>query len=350
MRMSLRSFAITFPLLTALAAAQTLTVGADAPPLRIEKWVKGAPVESFEPGKIYVIEFWATWCGPCIAGMPHLSKLQAAYKDKGVTILGVSSADRRNTLAKVEQMVADKGDGMGYTVAWDTERQTNEAYMKAAGQNGIPCCFLIDQKGKIAYIGHPSVLDIPLAGVVAGNWDATKGDETIAAARKQMQDVVEAVSADADKGKVALDAFASKYPMLVPMIDEQVFPRLLKSGKTEQAYVVAGRLVDHAIAQKDPMALNEVAWAIVDPEAKLGQRDLDLALKAADKAVELSNQKDGAILDTLARVWFWKGDYQKAVELQQKACAADKRPDIQASLKEYEGLLEKAKATGGKNE
>ncbi len=346
MQKSILSFAVTLPLLTALAAAQTLAVGADAPPLQINKWVKGDPIESFAPGKIYVVEFWATWCGPCIASMPHLSKLQATYKEKGVTVIGTTTADKNNTLAKVEAMVADKGDGMAYTVAWDDGHKTNDAYMKAAGKNGIPCAFLIDGKGKLAFIGHPATLDIPLAGVVDGTWDAAKGDEIIAAAMKQMQDVVEAVSADAGKGKVALDAFATKYPMLVPMVDEQVFPRLLKDGKAEQAYVVAGRLVDHAIAAKDPMALNEVAWAIVDPEAKLGKRDLDLALKAANQAVELSKQKDGAILDTLARVWFWKQDFQKALELQKKAVAADDRADLQASLKEYEQLVEKAKAKG----
>jgi len=344
MRKSMLSFAITLPLFTALAAAQTLAVGADAPPLQIEKWVKGDPIESFAPGKIYVVEFWATWCGPCIAGMPHLSKLQAAYKDKGVTIIGTSSADRNNTLAKVEAMVADKGDVMAYTVAWDDGRKTNEAYMKASGQKGIPCAFLIDGKGKVAYIGHPAVLDIPLAGVIDGTWDAAKGDEIIAAAMQQMEDVVEAVSADATKGKVALDAFATKYPMLVPMVDQQVFPRLLKDGKSEQAYAVAGRLIDHAIADKDPMALNDVAWAIVDPDTKLAKRDLDLALKAAAQAVELSQQKDGAILDTLARVWFWKQDYHKALELQKKAVAADDRADLKPALKEYEQLVEKAKA------
>src|SRR5262249_31039015 len=190
------SLAVAIPLLASVAAAQKLAAGADAPPLHIGKWVKGEPVEAFKPGKIYVVEFWATWCGPCIASMPHLTALQAGYKDKGVTIIGVTTADPNNTLDKVQTMVTDKGDGMGYTVAWDDGKKTNNDYMKAAGQNGIPCAFLIDGQGKLAYIGHPAVLDIPLAEVVAGTWDASKGEERIETVMKQLSEVVDAFAAD----------------------------------------------------------------------------------------------------------------------------------------------------------
>src|SRR5262245_13579999 len=132
--------------------AITLKVGDKAPALAIEKWVKGAPVASFEKGKVYMIEFWATWCPPCIASMPHITELQAKHKEQGFTVIGVTSVDKRgNSLEAVEKMVGDKGDaGMGYTIAWDKERTTSDAFMQAAGRNGIPCSFLIDRDGNIA--------------------------------------------------------------------------------------------------------------------------------------------------------------------------------------------------------
>src|SRR5213078_3372942 len=119
--------------------ARKLSVGDRAPELHIAKWVKGEPITGYEKGRVYVVEFWATWCGPCIASMPHLSALQKEYKGKA-TFIGVTSVDKHgNTLEKVEKMVADKGETMGYTVAWDNDRATNEAFMEASGQGGIPC-------------------------------------------------------------------------------------------------------------------------------------------------------------------------------------------------------------------
>ena len=80
----------------ATAAARpevTLKVGDPAPALKATKWLQGSEVKEFEKGKVYVVEFWATWCGPCIVMMPHMGDLQTEYKDKGVR----SSASRPRT-------------------------------------------------------------------------------------------------------------------------------------------------------------------------------------------------------------------------------------------------------------
>src|SRR5262249_30052693 len=131
--------------------------------------------------KVYIVEFWATWCGPCLAAQPHLTETQAKYKDKGLTIIGMTSEDPRNTLEKVEKMVKEREDKMGYTVAWDKGRTTNKAYMDAANQNGIPCAFIVNQDGQVAYIGHPMEMDEPLEQIIAGKHD-------IKAAAKKFKD------------------------------------------------------------------------------------------------------------------------------------------------------------------
>jgi thiol-disulfide isomerase/thioredoxin len=343
MNRSSLALGLALPLLAAAAPAQELKVGMDAPKLTIAKWVKGDAVPAFQPGKVYIVEFWATWCGPCIASMPHLSRLQAEYKDKGVTIIGVTSQDDRgNTLPKVEAMVAEKGDGMGYTVAWDDGRKTSTAYLDAARQNGIPCSFLVDGKGKLAYIGHPILLDTPLAGVLAGTWDPAKDKVDAEATFKALDQAVDAVAKDGDKARGALDAAVGKNRELQAIADQMLFGKLMQNGAYDRAAVIGAKLVDRAIAAKDADALNQVAWGIVDPDVKMEKRDLDLAMKAASKAVEFTKEQNGAILDTLARVWFWKQDYQKALEVQKKAVAADPRPDLKKSLEEYEGLVKKA--------
>ncbi|MEO6710851.1 MAG: redoxin domain-containing protein [Planctomycetota bacterium] len=322
----------------AAAPKASLAVGSPAPALTIEKWVKGEPVASFEKGKPYVVEFWATWCVPCVAGMPHLSALQREYKGKA-TIIGVTSLDKKNPLTAVEAMVKDKGAGMDYTVAWDTERKTNAAYMQAANQNSIPCCFVVDGTGTIAYIGHPMFLDMPLAEIVAGTWDLEKGNAAVADAKAQLDEIYKAVQKDPKSAAAKIAAFETKYPVFASLVAPMRFDALLASGDYDGAYKTASKLIDDAIARKSAVELNQYAWKIVDPEAKLEKRDLVIALRAAENAVAFTNEKDAAILDTLARVWFLKGDMKKAVEWQTKAAAAapagTMKTQIEGTLAEY---------------
>src|SRR5690349_23954639 len=113
------------------AADELLTVGSQAPELNVEHWLsKGPgdaqPVTRFEEGKVYVVEFWATWCGPCIQSIPHLTQLQNEYKDKGATVIGVASSEKgtesKAKLKGVKDFVAGKKDEMKYTVAYDDDR------------------------------------------------------------------------------------------------------------------------------------------------------------------------------------------------------------------------------------
>ena len=73
-----------------------LNIGDPAPPLRVNQWLKGTPVQKFEKGHVYVVEFWATWCQPCKLSMPHLSTLARQYKNK-VTIIGVDIYETKMT-------------------------------------------------------------------------------------------------------------------------------------------------------------------------------------------------------------------------------------------------------------
>jgi thiol-disulfide isomerase/thioredoxin len=146
----------------------TLAVGDPAPPLSVTKWMHGDPVEQLKPGKVYVLEFWATWCGPCIEVMPHLSKLQADNAHRGLVVIGVTSRDQKgNNLQSVTSFVNKKGGiDLNYRVAYCDDDKTERAYMQAAGQDGIPCSFVIGRDGKVAFIGHPKELDKVLPGLL----------------------------------------------------------------------------------------------------------------------------------------------------------------------------------------
>ncbi|MDV7394027.1 TlpA disulfide reductase family protein, partial [Arthrospira platensis SPKY1] len=89
-------------------------LGGAAPALNVSEFIKG-DVADVTDGGIYVVEFWATWCPPCRASIPHLTELQKKFKDKGVTFIGISQEDS----AEVKPFVESMGDAMQYTVAVD---------------------------------------------------------------------------------------------------------------------------------------------------------------------------------------------------------------------------------------
>lgn len=143
------------------APSKTLKVGDAAPELKVDKWVKGDEVKSFESGKVYAVEFWATWCPPCVKSIPHLTKLQKKHKDDGLTIIGVAASERQKAkgqdtrLDNLQNFVKGKGDQMNYAVAYDSDREMANDWMRAAGQTGIPTVFIVGGDGKVAWIGYP---------------------------------------------------------------------------------------------------------------------------------------------------------------------------------------------------
>lgn len=333
------------------ASAADLNVGDKAPPLKVGKWIKGEPVAAIEADKTYVMEYWATWCGPCIKAIPHVSELQAKHKD--VVFIGVNVWERDE--AKVEPFVQKMGDKMSYRVVMDDKTGGGDGamattWLKAAGQDGIPCSFIVTG-GKIVWIGHPMAMDDVLEKVVAGKFNVEaekKSTDEKAAAQaeqegamadvgQQFQDkVVKPLEAgDAASASAAVDALAKAHPTLSKRILHAGFVVFTKAGQSAPAYKAADELA--VAANDDAEALNELAWTIVD-DASVAERDYDRAEKYAARANELTDSKRADILDTLARVYAEKGQTAKAIEWQTKAVEhspADLKEELQKTLDEY---------------
>lgn len=268
-----------------------------------------------------------------------------------MTIIAVSKEDPNNSLEQVRKMTADKGDTMGYTVAFDDAGKTYADYMTAAGQRGIPTAFLVDKTGKIAYIGHPANMDIPMARVANGTWDPVKGPEdmqAMTAMRNKIASGARSVNAENAAELLGLVRdFTKRWPEVAGSLNSAKYSILVAAGEHAEAGVLGRELVQEAIHNKDSGTLNQIAWGIVDPEVKAKHRDISLALWAAEVAANLSEHKDAAILDTLARAHFWIGGIERAIQIQEQAVeltATDKRyasmaKGIEAALKEYREAL-----------
>ena len=150
--------------------------GKSAPSIQSLKLIKGKSPLQYTSDKLTVVEFWATWCKPCIEGMPHLSKLARQYCGK-IDFIGVNTLENlEDRETSVRQFVTDKGNDMDYIVALDDDQNTiQKAFMTASEQNGIPSAFLVNGQGEILWIGHPMNLDPVLEAAVKGNYSVDQG-------------------------------------------------------------------------------------------------------------------------------------------------------------------------------
>jgi thiol-disulfide isomerase/thioredoxin len=209
-------------------------LGCDAPTLAGLQWIKGEAVR-MQKDSVYVVEFWATWCGPCIKGMPHLTELQHAYREKGVTVIGIS----KESADTVRPFVAKRGTEMDYTVAVDSNGQVYEAYMKAFAQNSIPHAFIVDRAGIIAWRGHPMNMDTSLAQIVSGTFNAAQFARQLESENEQKTRtrLVFANKREAQEKKVAeFSAAIEKEPANVALHVARAEAYLGDSFSTELSY------------------------------------------------------------------------------------------------------------------
>jgi len=119
--------------------------GKPMPALSVTGWVNGQIRPDEIKGKVVIVDFYATWCGPCMAAIPHNNELLKKYKDKGLVIIGVCTSNRGQE--KMEQTARDKG--MEYPTARDPQLKSEKAW----GVHYYPTYAIIDRKGIVRSIG-----------------------------------------------------------------------------------------------------------------------------------------------------------------------------------------------------
>ncbi len=325
-------------------APVTVKVGDLAPAMDVKKWVKGTPVKELGHGKVNVVEFWATWCGPCKTSIPHLTELAHKYKGKatftGVSVFEDPRAKDESYLAKVKSFVEDMGPKMDYNVAADgLKASMANHWMIAAGQEGIPTAFVVDREGRIAWIGHPMMgLDEIVQKVVDGSFDMK------AEASKTAQESEKKAKAKADSDKLNSDAAAFvaaaragklevavqeldklfvKHPEAASQLALTKFSLLAKLSETS-AYEY-GKALSSGILKNDAESLNTIAWQIVDDKTTFKHPNFAAAVIIAKQSAEASQMNDPMCLDTYAYALFKNGDKDGAIGIESKAVALCER-------------------------
>ena len=295
----------------AVSTTDAANIGSKAPKLQIEHWVKGKPVDlaKADEKKIHILEFWATWCGPCRDSIPHLTKLQEKYKGKGVTVVGITDEPK----ATVERFVRRQGKQMEYTVAIEKGDTMSQAYMRAFGQTGIPATFVVDQKDRIVWVGHPkSGLDDVIDRLVKGTFDL---EEEIAKERAQIR---------------------------LQQLSVEYWERLVEGKKDDDTRKIGKELL--GLVKANAEVSSNIAWAVLTDDA-LKYRDLEFARAAAKAAYDLTKGSHPQIIDTYALALFESGKVNEAITLQKKAVSLardqQEKVQLQKSLDRFQATEKK---------
>jgi thiol-disulfide isomerase/thioredoxin len=364
---SIYSLMLVFCLLAMAANGQgtqlpLLNIGDPAPSLRMRGWLKGTAIRSFERGRVYVVEFWATWCGPCIAAMPHLSQVAGKYK-RTVTVIGVDVMERAPSMNSLRAFVDGRGSAMDYSVAAEDSNFMTRSWVNASGEAGIPVAFVVNGEGRVAWIGHPDLLDEVLPKVLNSSLDIEK-----ASAERKLNKRWEALDdsagdelrnyrADFEKRDFEksdslllrrVDEIVGNEPGLkyAPIVATFTFNALLNTDP-QKAYEYGKVLMVTPTYRIPPYSVIFNNIRSYSKQQSLPSQIYELGVEAYQARIDYSPKTVGlpGTYHIMAD-WYWRAhDTSKAIETEEKAIAAlktGKRSSVD-SLAAFESRLQRYK-------
>ncbi len=332
-------------------SAQTLRVGSKAPALDIAHWISDGGgayphVSEFKPGKIYVVEFWATWCGPCLNAMPHLAELQEKYANK-IQFISVTDEPLSEISTLLTQTYPGSNKTFGeltsvYSLTADPDGSTHRDYMKASQAEGIPTAYIVGSTGEIELIGHPMSLDAPLKMMAEGTWDR----ESYFAAIKKKEMLMAQIDRAVDAGDLEQAFTLAKQLDEVIQPDEFVRTKFIQTQLAIRVGDASAIEFFKATAEKlkgEDGGIAAMVWMIVEMKYE-GEQPAPALMTTAeqilsDHIAELPahnadrRMMKGAVMDILSHLYYVQDRLDDAIANQVKAVSFNNDAELTDFLK-----------------
>ncbi|MCA9130974.1 MAG: caspase family protein [Planctomycetales bacterium] len=322
-------------------------IGSLAPELAIDTWFTDGNGRfkhetSFQPGNIYVVELWTTWCGPCIEAMQKMAELQRRHVNDRVQLVSVSNEEKgvidrfldkesHSENSDERAVMTNREVYQDFTVAADSSGKTWNRYFKGTGQNSFPHCVVIGPSGLIEWMGHTLELEEPLQQIVDGNWDREKFRKKLETSSTR-RTLIEKVSrhAQAKEWAAALSAVERRLEIIdesdsdvQPLIESQLLKlQILIAGFSRQeAETYASQLFSDELTE--PTMVDKLAWSVYEmlKNNQFESRSIsEAALKRSAKAAGMSaGSVRASLLDTAAHLEYLHGEVGAAIRLETQA-------------------------------
>lgn len=318
-------------------------------------WLQGTPVKEWEKDKVYIFEFWATWCGPCLAAMPHMEQLHQAFKDNPrMQIIGVNVMDRKTPEA-LKEFIKNRPTPLNYTMAVDVDgKKTREKWLEPLKVNGIPHAFAV-KNGRLIWRGHPSQLsEKTMQAMLKPDFSAASLPEEEREAgvrewqhyRETSQKVRELVEKDGKLGAQALlkqVQDSGKFPQ-DQVIQLKMIPFLVlaEQGKFEEAQSV---LNDVSREYPDDYRVQiDIAGTLMEGKSvPAGKMDAALVERCLNRCIEISrksNKEASLPWRMMAELRERQGNMKEALQDMEKALSLTSISRAWTKLQKLSGTTE----------